>query len=61
MVAVVICVAVPIMILGMMVYVQLHYGDELFKFDWRSHDLNRADDYWLIKLPLQGYNQQSDQ
>lgn len=60
MLAVVVCVAAPILAIGMLFFVRSQYGDEVFELDLPPQDLNRADDYRLIKMPLQGYNTQSD-
>ena len=60
MVAIVACVAAPILALGVLVFLRSQYGDELFGLDGPPPDLNRADDYRLIKMPLQSYNTQPD-
>lgn len=39
--------------LGLAVYLRSQYGNELFGLSWPGHDLNRPDDYRLIKLRLQ--------
>lgn len=47
------CVGVPLFVLGLAVYLRSQYGNELFGLSWPGHDLNRPDDYRLIKLRLQ--------
>jgi hypothetical protein len=51
---VVLCLVVPLFIVGLFVFVLREYGIELFGLDWPSHDLNRSNDNRSIKLQLNG-------
>jgi hypothetical protein len=52
MLPVLICVAIPITLLGIVTFVRSQYGDEIFGLDWPPHELNGSDDYRLIKLHI---------
>ena len=52
MLALLICVAVPFLILGIALFVRWQYGDEIFGLNWPPHELDRDDDYRLVKLRL---------
>jgi hypothetical protein len=50
---VVICIVIPVLVLAIIAFMRSHYGDELFGLDWPAHELNRDDDYRLIKIRLE--------
>jgi hypothetical protein len=52
MLAVLVCVVTPFAMVGLSLFLASQYGDELFGLDWPAHELNRDDDYRLIKLRL---------
>jgi hypothetical protein len=47
-----ICVGVPLLALGVWYWMRHQYGDEVFTLDWPTQELNREDDYRLIKLRI---------
>ena len=52
MLLVLICIAIPLLVVGLIVFVRSLYGDEIFGLGWPPHELNRDDDYRLIKMRL---------
>ena len=59
MLPIVICIAVPVTVVGLIEFMRSQNGDEIFASDWPSQELNREDDYRLIKLQLNS-GKQSD-
>ena len=47
-----ICTGVPLLALGVWFWMRHQYGDEIFTLDWTTQELNREDDYRLIKLRI---------
>ena len=52
MLLVLICVAIPVAILGILTFVRSQCGEGIFRSDWPPHELNRSNDHRLIKLHL---------
>jgi hypothetical protein len=49
-VAVLVCVAIPAVPLGIFSFVRSRHGDEIFGLEWPPHELNRTDDYRLNQV-----------
>ena len=52
--AAVIALTAPVVILGIVLYLNYLYGDGLEKIEWPGHNLNEPDDPRLVKLDLRG-------
>lgn len=46
------CVAIPVGVVLVVSYIRSQYGDEVFNLGEPPHDLNRDDDYRIIKTRL---------
>jgi hypothetical protein len=57
---VLICIAVPVAVLALFGFVRSQYGDEVLGLGWPPHELNRDDDYRLIKMRLESANHQTE-
>jgi len=51
MVPILICIALPFLILALVSYLRFLFGDELFSLNVPP-ELNRRDDHRLLKLPI---------
>lgn len=52
MLPVLLAVAIPFLIVALFTYLRWLYGDEHFLLDLPPHELNREDDYRIVKLRL---------
>ncbi|MBL8214182.1 MAG: hypothetical protein JNK87_25905 [Bryobacterales bacterium] len=56
MLPVVLVVAIPFLVVGLVSYLGWLYGDEHFLLDSPPHELNRADDNRIVKLRLNSHD-----
>lgn len=54
------CIAIPLFVLGLFAFLRSQYGDEIFLLEWPGHGLNRDDDHRLIKLRLNAPDPKTD-
>lgn len=59
-VLVAICIGIPGLLLGLIAFMRCRYGDEVFSLGWPTHELNRTEDYRLIKMRLESAAMVSD-